>query len=178
MPEDKKFSIHDYRIAKRVYMTILLIILIWCLLIFAAPALWDLGGVFSKVSLLTYQLFSTTCHQLDDRSFHIFGFRLGVCSRCTSIYIGFLLATVVYPFFHRVDSKKLPAIWYLLVAAALLLIDSSLEIFHFQNNTFLSRSVTGFILGFVLPFYLIPGFVNFVQEVVSILKSDKKNNKA
>ena len=178
MPEDKEFSIYEYRIAKRVYVTILLIIFIWCILIFAAPALWDLGGIFSKISFLTYQLFATTCHQLDDRSFHIFGFKFGVCSRCTSIYIGFLLATIVYPFFHRVDNKKLPAIWYLLVAAFLLLIDSSLEIFHFQNNTFLSRSATGFILGFVLPFYLIPGFVNFGQEVVSFFKNNTNNEKA
>ncbi|MFC2093302.1 DUF2085 domain-containing protein [Bacteroidota bacterium] len=178
MPEDKEFSIYDYRIAKRVYVTILMIILVWCLLIFAAPALWDLGGVFTKISFLIYQLFATTCHQLDDRSFHIFGMKFGVCSRCTSIYIGFLLSTVVYPFFHRIDNKKLPAIWYLLVAALLLLIDSSLEIFHFQNSTFFTRSATGFILGFVLPFYLIPGFVNFVQEVVAVLKSDKKNKKA
>ena len=178
MLEEKEFSIYEYRIAKRVYVTILMIILMWCLLIFAAPALWDLGGVFTKISFLTYQLFATTCHQLDDRSFHIFGFRFGVCSRCTSIYIGFLLSTVVYPFFHRIDNKKLPAIWYLLVAAFLLLIDSSLEFFHFLENTFFTRTATGFILGFVLPFYLIPGFVNFVQEVVSFFKSNTNNKKA
>ena len=83
----------------------------------------------------------------------------------------------LYPFFKRIDNVKLPSIWYLLIAAGLLLVDSSMEIFNFQDNSFLSRSVTGFILGFVLPFYLIPGFVNFVQEVVSFFKNsyDKKN---
>ena len=102
---------------------------------------------------------------------------MGVCSRCTSIYIAFLLGTIVYPFFRKIDDVKLPSIWYLLIATGLLLADSSLEIFNFQDSTFLTRSVTGFILGFVLPFYLIPGFVNFVQEVVSFFKDsyDKKN---
>jgi len=166
-----------YIIARRTYITILLITLFWCLLIFAAPALWYSGGVFAKTSSFIYYVFSTTCHQLDSRSFHIFGFKLGVCSRCTSIYIAFLLGTIIYPFFRKIDDVKLPSIWYLLIATGLLLADSSLEIFNFQDNTFLTRSVTGFILGFVLPFYLIPGFINFVQEVVSFFKDsyDKKN---
>jgi uncharacterized membrane protein len=147
------------------------------LLIFAAPALWYSGGVFAKISSFIYFAFSTTCHQLDSRSFHIFGYKLGVCSRCTSLYIAFLLGTIVYPFFRKINDVKLPSIWYLLIATGLLLADSSLEIFNFQDNTFLTRTVTGFILGFVLPFYLIPGFVNFVQEVVSFFKDsyDKKN---
>jgi len=168
---------YDYIIARRTYITILLITLIWCLLVFAAPAFWGFGGVFAEVSSFIYYAFSTTCHQLEDRSFHIFGYKLAVCSRCTSIYVAFLAGTIVYPFLKRFDNVKLPSIWYLLIAAGLLLVDSSLEIFKFQDNTFLSRSATGFILGFILPFYLIPGFVNFVQEVVSFFKDsyDKKN---
>lgn len=168
---------YDYIIARRTYITILLTTLFWCLLIFTAPALWYSGGVFAKISSFIYYAFSTTCHQLDSRSFHIFGYKLGVCSRCTSLYIAFLLGTIVYPFFRKIDDVKLPSIWYLLIATGLLLADSSLEIFNFQDNTFLTRTVTGFILGFVLPFYLIPGFVNFVQEVVSFFKDsyDKKN---
>jgi uncharacterized membrane protein len=150
---------------------------IWCLLILAAPIFWKLGGMLSKVSFFIYYFFSSTCHQLEDRSFHIFGQKLGVCSRCTSIYLGFLIGTIIYPFYRRIDNKKLPSLWFLMIAAFLLLIDSSFEIIQFRDNTFFSRTITGFILGYVLTLYLIPGFVNFIQEVVSFFKNNTKEEK-
>lgn len=169
---------YDYIIARRTYISILIITFVWCLLIFATPILWNAGGLLSKASSFIYYAFSTTCHQLDSRSFHIFGVKLGVCSRCTSIYIAFLIGSIVYPLFKRIDSTKLPSLWFLLIATGLLFADSAMEIFKFQDNTFISRSVTGFILGFTLPFYLIPGFVNFVQEVVSFFKDSYDKKKA
>ncbi|MBE7084377.1 MAG: DUF2085 domain-containing protein [Clostridiales bacterium] len=31
------------------------------------------------------------CHQLSDRSFHIYGFQLPLCARCTGIFLGLVL---------------------------------------------------------------------------------------
>src|SRR5215471_21798892 len=53
---------------------------IWCLSIVAAPLL-GLSWVYS--------LFSRICHQDPSRSWHLAGEPLAVCTRCTSIYIGF-----------------------------------------------------------------------------------------
>jgi uncharacterized membrane protein len=60
--------------------------LIWCLAIFAAP-------VFSLGSL--YLFFSIICHQLPARSWQIHGEQLGLCIRCTSISVGFLMGLVL-----------------------------------------------------------------------------------
>ena len=59
---------------------------VWCFLIVAAP-LWHVE--------LIYKFFSSICHQIPARSWHIGGEPLGVCIRCTSIYFGFLLSLVV-----------------------------------------------------------------------------------
>jgi uncharacterized membrane protein len=55
--------------------------LAWCLAIVAAP-------YFHSVPI--YLFFSTICHQLPARSWHIQGEQLGLCIRCTSISLGFL----------------------------------------------------------------------------------------
>ena len=54
---------------------------VWCLAIFSAP-IFDLVPV--------YAFFSSICHQLPARSWHIHGELLAVCIRCTAISIGFL----------------------------------------------------------------------------------------
>jgi hypothetical protein len=39
------------------------------------------------------------------------------------------------------------------------------------KNTFVSRAVTGSLIGIILPYYLIPGTVNFANEIyVKLLK--------
>jgi uncharacterized membrane protein len=55
---------------------------VWSAAILAAP-LFDLSTV--------YAFFSAICHQDPDRTWFLAGEPLGVCIRCTSIYIGFLV---------------------------------------------------------------------------------------
>ena len=54
---------------------------VWCLAIVAVPLL-DLAPLAL--------FFSTICHQLPARSWHLLGEPLGLCIRCTSISLGFL----------------------------------------------------------------------------------------
>lgn len=44
-------------------------------------------------------------------------------------------------------------------------LDALFDILGIVNNSFISRSVTGALIGFVLPFYLIPGTINFLYEI-------------
>jgi uncharacterized membrane protein len=60
--------------------------IIWCLAIVAVPLL-DLTPV--------YLFFSTICHQIPSRSWHIYGEPLGLCIRCTAISFGFLSGLLV-----------------------------------------------------------------------------------
>lgn len=59
---------------------------LWCLTVVAAPYLqWT----------PLYSFFSTICHQIPERSWHIDGGPLALCIRCTSISAGFLAGLVL-----------------------------------------------------------------------------------
>lgn len=139
-----------------------------------APLFMESGGALAKVSVFIYYFFSPVCHQQDARSFHIFGYKLAVCSRCISIYLGFLIAVILYPIKFKLSNIELPSIWYLLIPVAMIAADAFFDIFGLYANSFLSRSVTGGITGFVLPFFLIPGFVKLFNDVFNF--SYKKYN--
>lgn len=130
--------------------------------IFLIPFFQSFGeNIFSDFGYIFY---SKTCHQLDSRSFFFLGQKVAVCSRCTSVYIAFTFAVLIYPVFKNKENK-LPPIWLLIIASGLLLLDAGFDILDIFKNTFLSRIITGSIIGFLLPFYLIPGTINFVNEI-------------
>jgi uncharacterized membrane protein len=150
---------------KQVYVVILLLTLLWNASVFLAPLFMELGGAFTKFSLFIYYFFSPVCHQQDVRSFHLFGYKLAVCSRCVSIYLGFLIAVIFYPIKIKLSNIELPPLSYLLIPVLLIAADAFFDMFGLFANSFLSRSVTGAITGFVLPFFLIPGFVKLVNDI-------------
>ena len=149
----------------KIYLIFLTVTLIWNLSLFLIPYFETLGGNWSEISFLGYSFFSSTCHQLEDRSFFLFGNPLPVCSRCSSVYFAFLLAVILYPFTKSIDNKKLPSIWILLIISMFVFLDAVLDIFGIFKNTFITRSVSGVLIGFILPYYLIPGTINFANEI-------------
>jgi len=149
---------------KVIYTLILVFSLLWCSAILLAPLWHNTPGISGDVSEALYTFFETSCHQQDSRSFHIGEEKFGVCSRCTSIYFGFLLAVIVYPFIRKLSNLDLPPIIYLLIAATLMIIDAGLDTFNILKNTFVSREITGVVMGFVLPLYIIPGTIRLFHE--------------
>ncbi len=161
--------------AKKVYIVTLLLVSIWCFFILLTPLLVSTGGILSEIGYFMYIFYSPTCHQEELRSFILFGEKFAVCSRCTTIYFSFLLGTLVYPFTRKITNVKLPSIWFLVAACIVMVADVSLDLMDVLKNTYLTRSISGGVLGFVLAFYIIPGFINFTFEVASFLKNDSKN---
>src|SRR5215510_4200237 len=45
-------------------------------------------------SAAVYQVGSLVCHQLSERSFHVWGAQLPVCARCTGLYTGAAAAAI------------------------------------------------------------------------------------
>ncbi|MBS1517123.1 MAG: DUF2085 domain-containing protein [Bacteroidetes bacterium] len=167
----KEFNYTDEKTPKKVYFVILIFSTVWLILIFSAPLLKSLGGLYEKMSSFLYLFFSPVCHQEDARSFHIFNEKIAVCSRCLWIYTGFLSGTIIYPLKYRLTNLNPPSVFFLITASVLLGLDVLLDGAGIFRNTFFSRSLTGFIIGSVLPFYLIPGFTRFFSEVNLFLKN-------
>ncbi|MEO8663859.1 MAG: DUF2085 domain-containing protein [Ignavibacteria bacterium] len=161
----------DTHLAKKIYFTFLIFSFCWLLLIFLAPLFTSMGGTFEKISSIIYLFFSKVCHQQDSRSFHLFDHTLGVCSRCVWIYSGIFAGTALYPLKFRLNNTTPVSVLYLIIPVIALFLDVILDSIGLLSNTFFTRSVTGFLIGFVLPFYLIPGFVKFFYEVNSFLRN-------
>jgi uncharacterized membrane protein len=126
-------------------------------LIFAAPLAQARGnGLFADE---VYRFFSHVCHQASERSFHLAGFQLAVCARCTGLYLGIALASCFYPLLRSLkQTDTLPCVW-LFAAAAPMAIDFYLDSLSIWHNTQVSRFLTGILLGAATMFYIIPGLL-------------------
>lgn len=155
----------DIRFARRIYRIILFSTLAWLTLIMLPPLFIQLGGVFEKISSYIYFAFSPLCHQEEARSFSIAGSQIAVCSRCSMIYAGFAAGVLAYPFIRRISNINSPPLWLLIIPVLLLVIDVVIDNAGILKNSFLTRSVTGFAIGFALTFFLIPGFIRFFFEL-------------
>lgn len=130
---------------------LLALVLIWCGLILCYP--W-LARKQTESALLLALLFSHICHQDPLRSFHLGGWLLPVCSRCTAIYFGVATGVAAYPWLaysRRPSTLLKPAA---LAAFILLGLDIGLDLIGLRPNTFLSRSATGSLFGLVCGFSL------------------------
>jgi len=162
------FKIKNSTIPKIVYSIILTVSIVWVLLIFLAPFLYNIDGPAAQFGSYIYMFFSETCHQIDSRSFTLWGYKLAVCSRCTVIYLSFLFSVILYPFIWKIKNEKLPNILFLLIPAFLVFADAIFDLTGILKNTFLTRTITGFLIGFVLPMFLIPGFINLFKSFYKI----------
>ncbi|MDD8019614.1 MAG: DUF2085 domain-containing protein [Acidobacteriota bacterium] len=122
-----------------------------------------LGGIFlgpwletrsSALASLVYTLYSPFCHQHPLRSYYLAGRQLTVCSRCTGIYAGFFLSTLLYPFWWKRLKNWIEARPVLIVASALPMgLDVLLFILGLWNSPLFIKSLTGFIWSGWLPFF-------------------------
>lgn len=127
-------------------------------LIVAAPVAYAHG--YGALAFVIYRTFGYLCHQIPQRSFYIEEQPLAVCARCTGLYFGFVAGVMIYPLVCSVRRTGSPARVWLLVAAAPTVIDFALGFFGVWENTHLSRSLTGALLGAACPFYVVPGAVD------------------
>jgi len=86
------------------------------------------------------------------------GYKIGVCSRDVAIYLFMLIGAFFWPFYAK--GKEAGGIWpkpiWLLLAMVPIALDGGTQILGWRESTNLLRIITGAIIGFVMPFYLIP----------------------
>jgi uncharacterized membrane protein len=126
-------------------------------LIITAPVAGANQHSFVAASL--YQAFSHLCHQQPDRSFFVVGHPLAVCARCTGVYVGIALTTLLYPLLTSLRRTDPPARKWLFIAAAPLAIDFGLGLLGIWENTHSSRFLSGALFGGAVVFYVMPALV-------------------
>jgi uncharacterized membrane protein len=131
-------------------------------LIICAPLLQSSHPVFAAS---IYKTFSYVCHQIPERSFHVAGHQFAVCSRCTGLYSGFAVATLVYPLARSLKRTDTPRRIWLFLAPLPLVIDFSLTYFGVWQNNHTTRFATGALLGSVAVFYVLPGLIELSLTV-------------
>jgi uncharacterized membrane protein len=154
--------------AKLVWAIVAIITLSLVALIIGAPLAQANGH--AAFALAIYKAFSFVCHQIPERSFHLLGYKFAVCSRCTGIYSGLAIAVLIYPLVRSFEDTQTPSLVWLFVGAAPLAIDWSLGYFSIWQNTHASRFATGFLLGAVTVFYILPGLIELSSRVAPRLK--------
>lgn len=148
--------------AYKVWAVTIAVVAVWVLAIVLAPIARESG---MRLADGLYTFFSYICHQIPERSLYFDGHPLAVCSRCFGVYFGLLAGLLVYPLWRRIDEvEPLPRIW-LFLSLVPIGIDWSLTIFGIWENTHLSRSLTGLILGVACATYIVPAVVEIRRNL-------------
>jgi len=154
-------------VSDRTYYVILGGAVLWCAAIVVAPLCASESGLVGSLGSGLYLFFHPICHQLDDRSFHIFGKPLAVCIRCLAIYGGFLVGVVLYAGIGRRARGILSFRAILLWSVVPMLLDVVLDAIDVHQSTTLTRCITGLLFGVVIPFTIIPAAQEGVRELLS-----------
>ena len=142
--------------AVRVWLVTIAVIAVWLAAIIAAPLLQA-----SPV----YQFFSYICHQIPDRSLHIAGHPMAVCSRCFGVYLGLLVGIAAYPLVRPIDEIEPFPRFLLFVSLIPITVDWSLTVFGVWENTHVTRVITGAILGIGCSIFIVPALVEVVRNL-------------
>lgn len=151
------------RQALRVWIVGLGVVLFWLALILLAPVAKAEG--LTQVSAPLYKFFSYICHQIPSRTFFVDGEPFGVCSRCFGVYFGLVFGNLIYPLWQRIDEVEPVSKVWLFAACVPIAIDWSLTVFGIWENTFVSRFVTGLILGTACSTYIVPATVEITRNL-------------
>jgi uncharacterized membrane protein len=130
-------------------------------LVVAAPWLAHRG---SWLGPLLYSLFDPVCHQLPERSFHLWHEPFAVCHRCTGLYLGFTLGIALWPSFPGAAARLLARPRAILLFAAPLAIDALLI-----ANTAASRFVTGLVASFPVALFALAA----VAQIANARRRDR-----
>lgn len=109
------------------------------------PGLYSTSG--TQVFSWQYEGFDLLCHQISDRSFHISGIQMAVCSRCIGIYGAFMVGWLALPLFSRLKISQKSKIRWLIGLIILNLADVFGNFFDLWSNTLYTRLILGVMLG-------------------------------
>ena len=150
----------DSKVTRLAYAIVLVLASAWVAGVFIAP----LVDATSTLAGFLHLAYSKVCHQITDRSFHIAGQPLAVCSRCSGVYAGYLAGLFIYPLVRSLFRTDTPPRIWLLVALVPVAVDFLGGYAGIFENTSVSRALTGSIAGVAGAFYTLPGLVSMAAS--------------
>jgi uncharacterized membrane protein len=156
------------KLAKLSYAMLLIGAAAWCSAIILAPILVSSSGIAGEAGKMLYLFFHRVCHQFRVRSFSVNGMQMGVCSRCSAIYFGFLLGTLIYPAIRSIKKPEVPPRIFLFLACIPMAVDALMGCFVLYEPTLATRAISGGIAGLALAFFIVPAFIQGISELVTI----------
>lgn len=107
------------------------------------------------------QLFSVVCHQEIERSFDCGNAALLVCARCSGIYFGSAIASLIIIFIRK--SFIIKTKWLILFSLPMLL-DVLLLTFGIYDYNKLVSSITGLLFGSIVFLYILSAIENLLLQ--------------
>jgi uncharacterized membrane protein len=153
----------------RIHIIITIFVALWCIGILAAPVLKHSGD--DKDAQVLYSFYSRICHQIDARSFHFEGEKLGVCIRCSAIYFGFLIGLLLMPIFRIFKKINIQRRSLLIAIIFPILLDVVLNVVDLHNSTTMTRIFTGALFGSIMSWYILSLLTEACLQIVQ-----RKNN--
>jgi len=101
------------------------------------------------------------------------GYKLPVCSRDVAIYLAMLAGALALPLVQKIESDVWPNKWLLVAACVPIAIDGGTQLVGLRESSNLMRMATGAIVGFALPFYIVP-MLNSLCELLQEKLGKKK----
>ncbi|HEX7798060.1 MAG TPA: DUF2085 domain-containing protein [Vicinamibacterales bacterium] len=86
--------------------------IVWIAAVFGALVIasqTSVGVALYALSAAVYETGSLVCHQLSNRSFHVWGAQMPVCARCTGLYVGAAAAAALTA--TRIDRAVQRQVW-------------------------------------------------------------------
>jgi len=122
-------------------------------------------------------LLHNVCHQHLDRTLVVAGHFLPLCSRCSGIYIGFMVTFLVLLAFLVLKNRNRAlspgaSMINISIAALILCEDVAASRYGYRETSNISRFVVGMILGNALALSLVPGAITaLTAEKVTTIRS-------
>jgi uncharacterized membrane protein len=135
------------------------------MLVLAAPWAAHRGGWAAP---LLYAIFDPVCHQIPERSFHLWNEPLAVCHRCAGLYLGFALGIVSWPAFPAAAARLLARPRWIVALSAPLALDAVLLV-----NTGASRFGTGLLAAYPLALLALAAASQLARRAGSDLRTSE-----
>ncbi len=131
--------------------------LLWgglCCLLVGAPLV---SARSPSLSAFIYLFFAPVCHQRPERSFILLGHTLAVCERCTGLYFGLFLGSLLPFNGRRLFSDPIRRRVWVLASAAPMIFDALAPRLGIWTNSAGSRFATGLFFGAMVTPLLVYG---------------------